>query len=74
MGLQLGSAVAGIGAAVLWFRSAAAKAPPATFIGIDRLEAFLIEVGRLNRWAAGITALSVLLSAASTLLGTPKGV
>ncbi len=58
--LQLGSAVTGL-AAVLWFRSAAGKPPPMTYDGVARQQAFLEGAGRLNSWAAGATAVSVLL-------------
>jgi hypothetical protein len=63
--LQLASAFTGIIAAVLWFASSAGKAPPATYEGIDRYPAYLNKAARLNRWAAGVTGLSVLLSALS---------
>ena len=66
--LQMGSVVTGILAAGLWFRSAASKAPPMTWEGVGRLEAFLDSASRLNRWAAGGTAVSLLLSAAATFL------
>jgi hypothetical protein len=68
LAMQIGSAVTGFAAATLWFWSAAAKAPPMTYQGIGRLEAFLNSAGRLNRWAAGVTAVSVSFSAVGTLL------
>jgi hypothetical protein len=66
--LQIGSAVTGVVAAALWFGASAAKAPPASYDGIGHLPAFLDKTGRLNKWAAGVTAISVLLSAGATLL------
>jgi hypothetical protein len=66
--LQIGSAVTGIVAAALWFAASAAKAPPASYDGIGSLPAFLNKAGRINKWAAATTAISVLLSATATLL------
>jgi hypothetical protein len=71
--LQTGSAVTGMIAAVLWFCSAAAKAPPMTYEGSERLKAFLDNASRLNRRAAGMTAISVLLSAGTTLFSAVGG-
>ncbi len=73
LGLQAGSIATGFAAAVLWFRSAAAKAPPGTWEGIGRLEGFLDQVSRLNMWAAGFTGASLLLSAGSTLVSALAG-
>lgn len=66
--LQIGAVITGFLSALLWFKSAAGKAPPMTFEGVGRLEAFLDSAGRLNRWAAGMTALSMLFTAIATLL------
>ncbi len=55
LGLQTGSVVTGLVAAVLWFRSATIKASPATLAGFDQLEGLLDQMGRLNMWAAGVT-------------------
>lgn len=69
-GLQLGSAITGLVAAALWFWSAAGKPPPMTWEGFGRLEAFLADAGQLNRWAAGATGVSMVLSAIATLFTT----
>ncbi len=45
---QIASAVTGVIAAALWFRSAAEKAPPMTYDGGALYRAF-DSVGRLNR-------------------------
>ncbi len=66
--MQIGSAAAGLVAAALWFWSATAKAPPATFDGGVSMQSFLDGAARRNRWAAGVTAISVLFSVADTLL------
>ncbi len=66
--LQTGSAITGLGAAALWFRSAAVNAPPMTYSGTEQLQDFLDRASRFNKWAAGVTAFSVLLSSAATLL------
>jgi hypothetical protein len=71
--LQIGSALMGIFAAVLWFRSSASKAPPMTYEGVERLEGFLESASRLNRWAAGVTGLSMLLSAGAALASAMAG-
>jgi hypothetical protein len=68
LALQMGSVITGFVAAALWFWSAAAKAPPMTYDGGARLNGFLDGANRLNRWAAGATAVSVLLSAFATLV------
>ena len=60
-------------AAALQFWSATAKAPPMTWEGVSRLQSFLHDAGRLNRWMAGVTAVSALLSAAATLLTATAG-
>jgi hypothetical protein len=70
---QIGSALTGFVAAILWFRSAASPAPQATYDEIDRLRSFLDAASRLNRWAAGVTALSMLMSAGATLLSVATG-
>jgi hypothetical protein len=64
--LQIGSALTGLVAAALWFLSALRKSPAMTYDGLGHLEDFLNGAGRLNRWAAGVTAISILLSAAAT--------
>jgi hypothetical protein len=66
--VQIGSFVTGLMAAALWFRSSASKAPPMTWAGSAEIPGFLNKAARLNRWAAGVTAVSVLLSAVATLL------
>jgi hypothetical protein len=71
--LQIGSALTGLVAAVLWFRSSASKAPPMTYEGIERLKGFLDGASRLNRWAAGVTGLSMLLSSGTAMASAMAG-
>ena len=71
--IQIGSAIAGLVAAALWFWSATAKAPQAIFDGGVRMQSFLNSAARRNRWAAGITAISALFSVAGTLLSAMGG-
>ncbi|WDD90339.1 hypothetical protein Bsp3421_000164 (plasmid) [Burkholderia sp. FERM BP-3421] len=66
--MQIGSAVFGLIAVALWFWAAKPKAPPANLDGGVTMQKFLGEAGSRNMWAAGTTAISVLFSAASTLL------
>jgi hypothetical protein len=66
--LQMGSAAIGLAAAVLWFLAARGRVPPLGWDSDEQLGAFLKTGARLNMWAAGITALSVLLSAVAMLL------
>ncbi len=65
---QIGSATTGFIAAVLWFKSAVIKSPPMTWEGVGHLETSLNEIGRLNKWAAGLKGISILLFAAESLL------
>lgn len=64
--LQIGSAVTGFVAAVLWFRSTITKAPPLIADGGVSLQRFIDGAARLNKWAAGATAASMLLSATAS--------
>jgi hypothetical protein len=64
---QIGSALTGLVAAILWFIAAASKTPPATWNGIDKLPAYLDQASRLNKWAAGFTGVSMVLSAGATV-------
>lgn len=66
--IQIASAGAGILAAALWLCSATGAAPPSSYEGSERLKAFLDRAGRFNKWAAGVTALSVGLQAVATIL------
>jgi hypothetical protein len=66
--LQLWSAVSGFVAAVLWFCSASAKAPAMTWAELDNIPGLLSRASRLNKWAAAVTSLSMLLSAVAALL------
>ena len=71
--MQIGSALAGFGAGLLWFRSATAKAPPLVHDGGARLQMHLDNGARLNRWAAAFTAGSMLLSAWGSILAAMGG-
>jgi hypothetical protein len=61
--LQIAAAVTDLVAATLWFRSAARKSPSDDVDRRARLQDFLNGAARLNRRAAGVTAISVLLVA-----------
>jgi formate hydrogenlyase subunit 3/multisubunit Na+/H+ antiporter MnhD subunit len=71
--IQIGSAITGLVAAILWFLSAKSAAPAMTYEGLDRLKPFLDQAGRYNRWAAFFTAISMLLSAAVSLFSVAAG-
>jgi hypothetical protein len=68
----------GLLAAYFWWRSSQTKfhissnwpaiTPTGAVIGSRDLENYLREVGRLNKWAAIFTAISLLLSTASTVV------
>ena len=64
---QMSSAISGAVAAVLWFCSASGDAPPMTYEGVGRLKSFFDNASRLNKWAAGVTGFSMLLSALASL-------
>jgi hypothetical protein len=66
--LQIVSATTGIAAAVLWFRSTVVKPPPMIADGGVPMQRFLDGAAHFNKWAAGVTAISVLLSVIATLL------
>ena len=55
-------------AVVLWFRSAAGALADETHEALYRL----IQASRLNRWAAAVTAVSMLLSVVATLMSAAE--
>jgi hypothetical protein len=67
-GYKSGSAVSGLVAAALWYMSAAGKAPKMTYAEMDDIPGFLDQVGRFNKWAAGFTGASILLSSIAMLV------
>jgi hypothetical protein len=77
--LILGSALVGLVAAALWAWSAVTKQPSfeilATYVadetGVAPANRYLGRVSKLNAWAAGATALSVLLASAASWLTAP---
>lgn len=66
---QILAAVSGFAGAYFWWASASKKFPPLLADGGKNMQAFMANVGRLNKMAAGFTALSVLSGAVMYVIG-----
>jgi hypothetical protein len=66
--LQIASAFLGFISALLWWRSAALRAPPAICDGGKNFQEYMDKVSFRNQLAAGVTGFSIIVAAVGTLI------